>query len=73
MAGRRFLAGVERQYCSLYLPRPLVDQTLALGQRTGLTRNAIVSLALDDYLQRHGQPVVETTTDEDAKVRLHSL
>jgi hypothetical protein len=76
MPGHRFIAGVERQYCSLYLPVPLIDQARALGQRTGLTRNAVVAMALDDYLRRHGQPDAgsgDLTTNEESRAWLHPI
>jgi hypothetical protein len=44
-------------YCSLRLPRLLVEQARELGERTGLTRSQVVSVALDDYLLRHGRPL----------------
>jgi hypothetical protein len=63
---------VEMGGCTLRLPQPLIEQARALGQRTGLTRNAIVAMALDDYLRRHGQPLGETTS-EDKTTRLHPV
>ena len=48
---------VERVPCTVELPRALVDAARELGERTGLTRSQVVSVALDDYLLRHGRPL----------------
>lgn len=55
-------ARIERGFCSLYLPVPLIEQARTLGQRTGLTRNQIVAMAVDDYLARHGQTMRDGDT-----------
>jgi hypothetical protein len=55
---------VEMGGCTLRLPQPLIEGVRAIGARTGLTRSAIVAIALDDYLRRHGQPSDESTSKE---------
>lgn len=61
---------VDRGYCAVILPQPLLDEMRELKQRTGTTQSHIVALALDDYLRRRAQvvpsdPPGETVTAVD--------
>jgi hypothetical protein len=49
-----------------------IEQARVVGQRTGLTRNAVVAMALDDYLRRHEQLIAQTT-GEDGRAQLYSV
>lgn len=45
--------GVDRAPCTIALPRELLEEFIEFGMRVGVTHNALVALALDQYLRRH--------------------
>lgn len=48
--------------CTVRVPATLLDEARYLGECVGLTRNAIIALALDEYLRRHGVLTVAPTS-----------
>ena len=47
------LKEVKRQVCTMLLPAVHLDRVKEISLRTGIPRNTIAALALDEYLQRH--------------------
>ncbi len=48
-----YYEGVDRAPCTITLPRELLEEFVEFGVRVGVTHNALVALALDQYLRRH--------------------
>ena len=47
------LKDVKRQACTMLLPTAHLEQMKVISLRTGIPRNTLTALALDEYLQRH--------------------
>jgi len=47
------LKDVKRHACTMLLPMAHLEQMKAISLRTGIPRNTLTALALDEYLQRH--------------------
>ncbi len=58
--------GVDRAAFSVMLPQSLGNAVRRVSTRTGLTRSAIVAMALDHYLQLHSLPSPCMPVDRDA-------
>ena len=48
-----YYEGVDRAPCTITLPRELLEEFVEFGNRVGVTHNALVALALDQFLRRH--------------------
>ncbi len=44
---------LERAACTMVLPRQHMEKLKLISLRTGIPRNTIAALALDEYLARH--------------------
>ncbi len=47
------LKEVKRQVCTMLLPVVHLERVKEISLRTGIPRNTIAALALDEFLQRH--------------------
>jgi len=50
-----YRSGVPMGGCTVRAPASLLAEARELGERAGLSRNAIMALALDEYMRRHGR------------------
>lgn len=48
-----FYEGVDRTPCTITLPQELLEAFFEYGMQVGITHNALIALALDQYLRRH--------------------
>ena len=48
-----YYEGVDRAPCTITLPQKLLEEFVEFGMRVGVTHNALVALALDQYLRQH--------------------
>jgi hypothetical protein len=68
MAQAYSLKEVKRQICTMQLPATHLEQIKEISERTGIPRNTLAALALDEFLQRHypniGQEVMSDEYSE---------
>ncbi len=53
MSGVYTLKNVKKQVCTMTLPAMHLQRVGEISLRTGIPRNTIAALALDEYLDRH--------------------